>query len=59
MKYNRIIELGTLNQTYRHGLLIFGANGIAPTLTTMMGTGGGNVPLIIIVVDRNGKERYI
>ena len=44
---DKIIKIGNLTEGYNHANQVFDPEGIAPTLTSAMGMGGGHWPLII------------
>ena len=49
-----IKEIGTFNPNSSQRRIIYDKNYICPTLQAAMGSGGGNVPMVII--DKSGKS---
>lgn len=59
-KQNKLITLGKLcNYKYRTNYLIFGVGGVISTLPASMGTGGGYVPMIMLIKNPDGTTIYI
>lgn len=55
-RVEKIIRYGHLNEHYFHGNQVFDPSGISICLTEAMGTGGGHIPLLLIIRCRNDDE---
>ena len=44
---------------FRFNSLLYGVGGVISTLTTSMGTGGNNVPMIMLIKNPDGTTTYI
>ena len=51
MNYNKIIRLVSLNrpERFEQQNRVYSVKGISPTLNAVMGNGGNNIPLFLIV----------
>lgn len=59
-KQDKLITIRKMaDSKFRFNSLLYGTGGVISTLTTSMGTGGNNVPMIMLIKNPDGTTTYI